>query len=149
MAIPHPRGTKKQKEIMKKYIYLWVVGQGWTPFEFGTEETKEQLKIRNISIGNYAKIGYYAKIGDSAKIGNYATIGDSATILKTLFITGSKNTFTWNGNNQLSIGCLCKTFDEWLKDYERIGKIEGYSDDEIKEYYGYIMIAHNLWKENT
>ena len=39
------------------------------------------------------------------------------------------------------IGCEKHTFDEWLSNYEEIGRKHEYSEDEIKEYKRYIDLA--------
>ena len=44
----------------------------------------------------------------------------------------------------LQIGCKCYTFKEWERHFEAIGKTEGYSEDQIKEYKSYIDLAIQL-----
>ena len=139
-----------------KTIYLWVTGEGWKPFDLEKEETKAALTEREISIGNYAeigdyaKIGNYAEIGDYAKIGNYAEIGDYAKIgdneiiLKTIFITGTKHVISWWGKGVINIGCQKYDIAYWKANFERIGKIEGYTEAEIAEYGMYIEICEKL-----
>jgi len=36
--------------------------------------------------------------------------------------------------NQIRIGCRVLTFNQWLKRYKEIGKENGYTDEQIKEY---------------
>jgi hypothetical protein len=141
-----------------KTINLWVNGEGWKSFDYDAKETKQALKDRNIQIGdsaeigNYAKIGDYAKIGNSAKIrdyaeiGDYAKIGDKEVILKTIFITGTKHTISWWGKGIINIGCHKKEIEWWLKNFEMVGKKEGYTDAEIEEYHQYILICEQLQK---
>ena len=141
-------------------IYLWVLNEGWKPFEL--ENCKEELTTRSIVIFDSAKIGHYAEIGDSAKIGHYAEIGDSAkighyaeighsaeigdreVIVKSLFIKGTKHTIYWWGKGVINIGCHKKTINEWKDVYESIGEDENYSEKEIEEYYGYIIMIEQL-----
>jgi len=41
----------------------------------------------------------------------------------------------------LQIGCICKSFKEWLKEYKDVGKQAGYTTEQIKEYGIYIETA--------
>ena len=52
----------------------------------------------------------------------------------------------WWGTGIINIGCHKNDIDYWLKNYERIGKIEGYTTDEIEEYKGYILLCEQLQK---
>ena len=47
-------------------------------------------------------------------------------------------------NGKLSIGCRCLKISNWLSNFEEIGKAEGYSENEIKEYYNYIKLAESF-----
>ena len=45
-------------------------------------------------------------------------------------------------DGKIKIGCIEKTVDEWLLEYEKIGKKNNYTDEQIEEYKKYIdMIA--------
>ena len=101
-------------------------------------------------IGDSAMIGDYAEIGYSAKIGNSAEIGDSAEIVSNpLYIIGSRNIICNYKDNEIQIGCMVKDFDYWLKNYERVGKAEGYTDVQITEYKSYIDLIVNKYKSIT
>ncbi len=134
---------------MKTTIYLWVSGDGWKGFEYGTEETSTALKERGITIGDGASIGYgasigdRARIGDGASIGNRASIGDGASIVKTIFITGTRHTLTYY-SDIIHIGCKKMTVKEWLENFESVGKAEDYSPKEIKEYGEYIALCNTI-----
>ena len=129
---------------MKKKIWLQNNLYQWVEIDF------EKLTETLATIGYAATIGNHATIGDDAKIGYRATIGDGAKIgygieiIKGIFIHGSRHSVTWTGNNTISIGCKNLTFDYWSKKFERIGKIENYSEDEIKEYELYIYLIIKL-----
>ena len=41
----------------------------------------------------------------------------------------------------ISIGCERHSYDEWLADYEEIGRRNGYDDDEITDYGVWIKLA--------
>ena len=134
---------------MKK-LQLWVDNEGWKPFEYeNISDLKEEFKKRFISIGymasigNEASIGNMARIGDEASIGNRASIGDRARI-KTLFITGSRDTLSYYGTDVIHIGCIKKTIEEWKNEYTSVGVENEYTEDEIKEYKTYIDICASL-----
>ena len=140
------------KEVTK--IYLWVKDEGYMPFEI--TDTKE-LSKRGIEIGCGAKIGPSAKIGSSAEIGPSAEIGSSAqigpraeigssakigdsAIVKTLFITGSRHSVSYWGEDKIEIGCHQYSISEWLERYDNIGRQNDYAEEEINEYLGYINL---------
>lgn len=41
----------------------------------------------------------------------------------------------------INIGCERHSYDEWLADYEEIGRRNGYDDDEITDYGVWIKLA--------
>ena len=49
-------------------------------------------------------------------------------------ILGSKHHICQCNTNKIKIGCIIKTFDEWLERFEEIGKENGYTKTEIIEY---------------
>ena len=125
---------------MKYKINLWVWGEGWKLFEI--DQNSDELKLRNISIG------YGASIGDGASIGEGASIGDDVKLIKCIYIVGSKHSLTYTGKRTLSIGCHNYPIDRWLESFEIIGKKEGYSNDQIKEYGEYIKAIDQLTKDD-
>ena len=155
---------------MKYNINLWVSGEGWKLFE--VDQNSDELKLRNISIGNGASIGYGASIGNDASIGDdasigygasigydasigygasigdRASIGDGVKLIKCIYIVGSKHSLTYTGKRTLSIGCHNYPIDRWLESFEIIGKKEGYSNDQIKEYGEYIKAIDQLTKDD-
>jgi len=60
-----------------------------------------------------------------------------------LQIQGSRHFLNINGN-ELQIGCQCHTIRSWLTHFEKIGKIENYTKEEIDEYKKYIDLANNF-----
>ena len=129
-------------------IYLWVKAEGWRPFAYPSDEAAREIKERSITIGDGASIGDGARIGDRASIGYEATIGDGASIGKTIFITGSRNPVNYYGLDVIHIGCIRKTIAEWQEQYREVGREDGYSYEQIREYGAYIqMIAelHKTW----
>ena len=122
---------------MKK-LQLWVNKDELEWFDYeNISDLKDELDKRLISIGDRASIG------DGASIGYGASIGDGARI-KTLFITGSRNTISFYGIDVIHIGCIKKTIEEWKDQYVSIGKENDYTEDQIKEYKAYIDICSSL-----
>ena len=149
-----------------KTLYLRGEDYNWNKFEYKSlTNLKEELSNRNITIGNRASngndasIGHRASIGDGASIGNRASIGDGASIghrasigdeIKLIigfYINGSQHTVTYVGNGKISIGCHTKEISWFNENYERLGKRENYSNDQIKEYKIYIDLAKTFYKK--
>ncbi len=65
-----------------------------------------------------------------------------------LQIQGSKHFVNIPNGTDIKIGCQCHDGEYWLKNFERIGKIEGYSDDQIAEYKMYIDLAIKTIESN-
>ena len=156
---------------MKKKIYLKDENFNWKEYEYSTidelkeEFTKQRISIgygasigNDASIGNGASIGYGALIGSGASIGNDASIGYGASIgnrasigsgiklLKNFYIVGSKHPITYTGNNTLSIGCHNFTIDKWKECFKTVGEKEDYSNEQIEEYYQYILMVEQFAK---
>ena len=144
---------------MKKKIYLKDESFNWKEYEYSTiDELKEEFTKRRISIGKGASIGNGASIGYDTSIGNRASIGYGASIgydasigngiklLKNFYIVGSKHLITYTGNNTLSIGCHNFTIDKWKECFKTVGEKENYSNEQIEEYYQYILMAEQFAK---
>ena len=58
-----------------------------------------------------------------------------------LQIQGSKHFVNIPDGKTIKIGCQCHDVEYWLKNFERVGKIEGYTTEQIKEYKRYIDVA--------
>jgi len=65
------------------------------------------------------------------------TIGLKTPIIS---ISGSIHNFCYY-NGKITIGCECHSVDYWIKRYKKIGKINGYSHEQIDEYFGYIKMC--------
>lgn len=150
-----------------KTLYLWVSGKGWTPFQYNElYELAAEFEARNIKLGNECKLGnlcelgngcelgdgcelgYECKLGDGCKLGNGCKLGDGCDVPKSLFISASRHTVSYWGEDVIQIGCKRYTISEWQKHFRKIGESEGYSTEQIEEYKGYIdLIAamHKTW----
>jgi len=86
--------------------------------------------------------------GNDATIGDRATIGDGVILLRGFYLSGTKHTVTYVGQNKIQIGCHCKEISWFKENYEGLGRREGYSESEILEYKGYIELAEMFHKLN-
>jgi tetrahydrodipicolinate N-succinyltransferase len=138
-----------------KTIYLWVSGKGWTPFQYNElSELSSEFEARNIKLGDRCELGYGCELGDGCKLGdgcelgNGCKLGDGCDVPKSLFISASRHTVSYWGEDVIQIGCKRYTISEWQKHFRKIGEAEGYSPEQMEEYKGYIdLIAamHKTW----
>lgn len=62
-----------------------------------------------------------------------------------LFIQGTQHSVAYCGNQLLKIGCHERTIVQWQTVYERVGKQERYSEEQIAEYKRYIDLAAAMY----
>ena len=133
-----------------KTIYLWVSGKGWTPFQYNElSELAAEFEARNIKLGDGCELGDGCKLGDGCELGYGCELGDGCNVPKSLFISASRHTVSYWGEDVIQIGCKRYTISEWQKHFRKIGEAEGYSPEQMEEYKGYIdLIAtmHKTWK---
>jgi hypothetical protein len=84
--------------------------------------------------GNAQVYGYARVFGNAQVYGN-------AWETSPLCIQGTKHAITNSSYGHLTIGCKTLTFAEWEKQYEDIGKKNGYTPEQIKEYGAHIKLA--------
>ena len=132
-----------------KTIYLWVSGKGWTPFQYNElSELSSEFEARNIKLGYGCELGDGCKLGDGCELGHGCELGDGCDVPKSLFISASRHTVSYWGEDVIQIGCKRYTISEWQKHFRKIGEAEGYSPEQMEEYKGYIdLIAamHKTW----
>ena len=132
-----------------KTLYLWVSDKGWTPFQYNElSELSSEFEARNIKLGYGCKLGDWCKLGDGCKLGDWCELGDWCDVPKSLFISASRHTVSYWGEDVIQIGCKRYTISEWQKHFRKIGEAEGYSPEQMEEYKGYIdLIAamHKTW----
>ena len=133
-----------------KTIYLWVSGKGWTPFQYNElSELAAEFEARNIKLGDRCELGDGCKLDDGCELGYGCELGDGCNVPKSLFISASRHTVSYWGEDVIQIGCKRYTISEWQKHFRKIGEAEGYSPEQMEEYKGYIdLIAtmHKTWK---
>ena len=129
-------------------------GNGWV---FETSYAAATALIGGI-VSGYARVSGYAQVygnaqvsGDAQVSGNAQVYGDAqvsgnawvygnAWVKSPLYIQGTRHSLTLASFNEIAIGCHVRTITEWQKKYKAIGRMEGYSAAEIKEYGEYIKV---------
>jgi len=95
--------------------------------------------------GNARVFGDAWVFGDAQVFGKAVVFSD-AWMETPLFIQGTKHGVSNSSYGKLSIGCVTLTFAEWKKQYRVIGKREGYTEKQIKEYGAIIALATKIGK---
>ncbi len=83
--------------------------------------------------------------GNAEVYGNAWVYGD-AWKKSPLQIQGSKHFFNVCSKLEIKIGCLVKTFQQWLDQFRMVGEDKGYTESDIEEYRMYIELAVKLYK---
>ena len=83
--------------------------------------------------GNAWVSGNALVYGDAWVSGNARVRGD-AWETTPLYIAGMKHSLSNSRHGHILIGCHEHTFAYWLDHYKAIGRAEGYSEEEIKQY---------------
>ena len=137
-------------------------GQGWIANTAKVEKTvyvgpnawvyDNAQVYGNARISGYARVYGYAWVygnaqvyGDALVSGNTQVSGN-AWEQSPLYIQGSRHSVTNSSHGKLSIGCITLTFKEWKKQFRAIGKREGYTPAQIKEYGAIIALATKIGK---
>lgn len=86
-------------------------------------------------IGECCFLGSGAKLGEQCELFSHSRLADNANFQTTpAHFTGSRAVVSHAGRRQIVIGCELRTVDDWLANYEAIGRAHGYSEEEIQEY---------------
>jgi len=85
-------------------------------------------------ISGDARVYGNARLYGDAQVHGDAQVSGDAWEKSPLYIQGTKHAVTNCAFGKISIGCHIHTFIEWIENYKRIGKDNGYTDEEIKEY---------------
>ena len=85
-----------------------------------------------------------ARVYVNAWVSGDAQVYGDAWDQSPLQIQGSRHFITECKRGFLQIGCKCFSFKEWSVEFNKIGKIENYTETQIKEYSLYIKLAIEL-----
>jgi len=107
------------------------------------------------TIGSLAFIGAYTQIGADTWIafGSKVTVpfvGCKAKVAidlkKSICIQGSMHKLSWWGTDEICIGCVTKTLIVWEAEGRTMARNNGYTDEQITEYFQYLDICKTLLK---
>ena len=85
-----------------------------------------------------AKVDSSARVSGDARVSGNAYVSGDAWEVSPLYIQGTKHSVTLSSFTTISIGCRDYDFSYWKKYYKAIGKLEGYTTKQTKEYFEYI-----------
>ena len=83
--------------------------------------------------------------GDAQVFGDAQVCGDTWAV-SPLYIQGTRHAITNSAYGFLNVGCIKLSFSEWKKQYKAIGKQQGYTPAQIKEYGTLIKFAMKIGK---
>ena len=75
-----------------------------------------------------------APVSGNAQVSGSARVFGDAWKQSPLYIQGTRHPITNSKYGELTIGCHDHPFKYWLKHYKAIGKANGYTKEQIKEY---------------
>jgi carbonic anhydrase/acetyltransferase-like protein (isoleucine patch superfamily) len=85
-----------------------------------------------------AQVFVNARVSGNARVFGDAWVSGNAWVQSPLQIQGSRHFVTLCSLEQIAIGCHVHDFEYWEKHFKAIGRAEGYTTEEVKEYYLYI-----------
>ena len=131
-------------------VHVCVCRQGDTCVQYNEFKLVAGCKLDDrCKLGDRCELGYGCKLDDGCELGYGCKLGDRCNVPKSLFISASRHTVSYWGEDVIQIGCKRYTISEWQKHFRKIGEAEGYSPEQMEEYKGYIdLIAtmHKTWK---
>ncbi len=88
----------------------------------------------NAQVSGDAWVSGNARVsGDAQVYGNARVYGD-AWVSSPLYIQGTRHSLTNSAHGFIAIGCHEHEFAYWKKHYKAVGRAEGYTKEQIKEY---------------
>ena len=116
-----------------------VSGNAWV---YGNAQVYGNAKVYgNAMVYGNAQVYGNAKVYGNAMVSGAACVYGNAWDASPLQIQGSKHFLNIPKIGWIQIGCKSKPIDEWITDFEEIGKSNSYTDLEINEYGMYIELA--------
>jgi hypothetical protein len=93
-----------------------------------------------------AQVSGTARVCDHARVYGDALVSGNAWAVSPLYIQGTRHAITNSAYGFLNVGCIKLSFSEWKKQYKAIGKQQGYTPAQIKEYGALIKFAMKIGK---
>ena len=126
-------------------------GGGWVA---NTATVSETAYVGpNAWVSGNARVSDNARVYDNARVSGDAWVSGGAWVsgdaweTSPLYIQGSKHALTNSAYGFLNIGCIKLSFSEWKKQYKKVGKAQGYTPAQIKEYGLLIAFATKVGKK--
>ena len=94
----------------------------------------------NAQVSGNAQVFGDAQVSGNAQVFGNARVFGNAWEQSPLYIQGTRHPITNSKYGELTIGCHEHPFKYWLKHYKAIGKANGYTKEQIKEY-GVLLAA--------
>ena len=94
----------------------------------------------SVYVGGNARVSGDAQVYGNALVYGNAWVSGNARVrgdaweTTPLYIAGMKHSLSNSRHGHILIGCHEHTFAYWLDHYKAIGRAEGYSEEEIKQY---------------
>ena len=88
----------------------------------------------NARVSGDAQVYGNALVYGNAWVSGNARVRGDAWETTPLYIAGMKHSLSNSRHGHILIGCHEHTFAYWLDHYKAIGRAEGYSEEEIKQY---------------
>jgi predicted acyltransferase (DUF342 family) len=98
-------------------------------------------------ISGDARVYGDSRVSGSAKISGKTWVYADKWTKSPIQIQGSKHFICTPSKDRIMIGCEDHTIEQWLDRFENIGQMNGYSKEEIEEYYEYISLISRLMKK--
>ena len=119
-------------------------GGGWVA---NTATVEDSVYIGpDAQVYGNAQVSGNAQVYGNAQVSGNARVSGDAWVETPLFIQGTRHGVSNSSYGKLSIGCVTLTFAEWKKQYRALGKREGYTEKQIKEYGAIIALATKIGK---
>ena len=137
-------------DIKQKEWHQHKNGGGWVKNGCRVEESafigENAIVFSCHAISGDAWVSGGAQVSGDARVYGNARVSGGAWEKSPLFIIGTKHSLTNCKKGHIQIGCHCKKIDWWMKNFEDIGKKEGYTSEEIAEYGEYIKLFKEIGK---
>ena len=100
----------------------------------------------NAQVRGSARVCGNAQVHGNALVYGSAQVCGDIWIINPLHIHGTRHTVTTCKYGFLQIGCYSESIKWWKKHYKAVGRMEGYSKEQIAEYGLYIALAEDWFK---
>lgn len=110
---------------------------------YGSSRVYESAQVYNSARISGASLIFGSAVvrGWGAEISGSAQLHSGTWDVSPLYIQGTRHRLCQSAPDWVMIGCEDRPIDWWLAHYRDVGKIQGYTPDQIKEYGAYLRLA--------